>query len=432
MAIPIEFLAKTTGFGRFNRKITATALHVKRRMRDAMSMAGKKGGMLQGLFGKTAGTNLLIGIGMATNVLRQMSSVVVGLFDKLRAMATQFDQIAKSARRTGISFENFQKLTFAAQLTGATFENVERTFRTFQQRLLDLRLGNVTKLNSLVKDLKLDADALSKMNPLDAFTTVFGAINKVGSPNLKRGLAQAFGGRGGTQTLPLVENFKKIADIFQTLDLQIQEGALKGAEDLDDQFVILSLQIRKLVSEFGALEWSAQQLRKLNVVTMIARGKFGEETGLEAASSGGVLKEIVKGFALAGPADYFGKIIGHFTKDINKNLGNASEGLIGSLEGVMNKHQKKLDISAIEADSSFKQVRSTFNNMGGFATAGARALGTADPVVSELKSIREVLVNIRDLSVEGRTSKEMTEIITGHYSSMGKKVMWTGGNNNKS
>lgn len=386
MAMKIEFNAVAQGFDKVKSKVNNVFRSIKKE-----GSATK--GILRGLFGSAAGTNMLLGLQMAGQVLGKIINTAKSAFHALKNIADGFDQIAKSARRTGVSFENFQKLTFVAQITGATFENVERTFRTFQQRLLDLKLGNVTKLNSLVKDLKLNSEALGRMNPLDAFLTVFERINQVGDPNMKRGLAQAFGGRGGTQTLPMIENFAAVADILKQFDLAIGSEALAGAEKFDDMMLMLSMQIKKVVAEFGILEIAAQQLAKANIAMLIARGKFGdnEDAFSSITKPFGAMRAVGKftpvGFVMDRVMSMFG--------DINKNLGGAAKGFLPDLEQSLSKLRESLEISAISGAGGFGAARSSFNNMGGFSTAGMRAAGMNDPIFSELQKQTKELVEIK-------------------------------------
>jgi len=77
------------------------------------------------------------------------TAVLAPLAGAAKAFSGMGDQVAKMAKRTGLSVETLSELKFVASQTGTEFESLEMAFRRMQRSIYDARRGLSTVKDAL-------------------------------------------------------------------------------------------------------------------------------------------------------------------------------------------------------------------------------------------------------------------------------------------
>ena len=114
------------------------------------------------------------------------------------------DELDKFNRRTGISIEQIQKLSFAADQSGTDIETVEKAFLRATRVVGDASDG-LKDAEDTLNLLGLSAAQLSNTHPDELFYTLADAVASVENPLKRAQVAQELFGRSGAQLIPLLE-----------------------------------------------------------------------------------------------------------------------------------------------------------------------------------------------------------------------------------
>jgi len=193
------------------------------------------------------------------NLGLKMAALGSAMFAPLAASAKLFsgygDQVAKMAKRTGLSVEALSELRFVASQTGTSLEALETGFRRMQRSIYDAGRGLSTQTDALA-DLGLEYADLAGLSPEEQFKKLADAISQVEDPTRKAALAQALFGRAGTQLLPMFASGAKGIAILQAearrLGLTMAGEDAKAAEDFTDALDRLWKVIKMGVFHVGA------------------------------------------------------------------------------------------------------------------------------------------------------------------------------------
>ena len=165
------------------------------------------------------------------------AAMLAPMLGAARAFGSMGDQVAKMAKRTGLSVEALSELRFAASQTGTSLEALETGFRRMQRSIYDAGRGLSTQTDALA-DLGLTYEDLAGLSPEEQFKKLAEAISRVEDPTRKAALAQALFGRAGTQLLPLFAQGAKGIEALQAearrLGLTMSGEDAKAAEDFTD------------------------------------------------------------------------------------------------------------------------------------------------------------------------------------------------------
>ncbi|HRR86597.1 MAG TPA: hypothetical protein P5316_16420 [Phycisphaerae bacterium] len=147
------------------------------------------------------------------------------------------DQVAKMAKRTGVSVETLSELQFVASQTGTEFESLEMGFRKMQRSIYDAERGLSTAVDALA-DLNLTAADFKGLSPEQQFKLLADRISQVEDPTRKAAIAMSLFGRTGTNLLPMFASGAKGIEILQAearrLGLTMSAEDAKAAEDFTD------------------------------------------------------------------------------------------------------------------------------------------------------------------------------------------------------
>lgn len=153
------------------------------------------------------------------------------------ALTTYGDDIAKAAKRTGISTDAMQRFSMAAKLSGTSMEGLETGVRRMAGVIYDAGVGLETAKRPLA-DLGLSFDELKDQLPEDQLTTILERLAGVTNATKRAALATDIFGRSGTMLLPMLdgggEGLRQLMTEADRLHLIIPPEQIAAAEELND------------------------------------------------------------------------------------------------------------------------------------------------------------------------------------------------------
>jgi len=183
------------------------------------------------------------------------TAMLAPLLGAAKAFSFMGDQVAKMAKRTGLSVEALSELKFVASQTGTSIEALETGFRRMQRSIYDAGRGLSTQTDALA-DLGLKYKDLKGLAPEKQFKLLAEAVSRVEDPTRKAALAQALFGRAGTQLLPMMAKGAAGIEALQKkarrLGLTMSSEDAKAAEDFTDSLDALWKVVKMGVFRVGA------------------------------------------------------------------------------------------------------------------------------------------------------------------------------------
>jgi len=266
---------------------------------------------------------LMVGAGVA----------ITGAIFKMADSYTEAgDEIAKMAKKTGMSTEALSEMKYMADMSGTSLSGMEVGIRTMQGAITDASFGLATYTRAF-EALGLNIEEVKAMKPEDQFWVIAEAIAAVEDPTLKAATAADIFGRSGTELLPILAEGKEglakmkqeakdlnvvfdkesaaAAEKFQDSKERISKAlAGLGAEIINDIIPILTKYMEKLVTIVGRVkDWAemnpklAETLLKVGVI-LIGAGGLVFAFGTLARAIVAINAALVVMHALAGPAGW--------------------------------------------------------------------------------------------------------------------------------
>jgi len=215
------------------------------------------------------------GNGIRTLGLKMMAigaGLLTPLIGSAKAFSSMGDQVAKMAKRTGLSVETLSELRFVASQTGTEFATLENGVRKMQRSIYDAGRGLSTAVDALA-DLGLTYKDLEGLSPEEQFKLLAERIGKIKDPTKKAAIAMSLFGRTGTNLLPMFEQgaagINALQEEARRLGLTMRSEDAKAAEDFTDAMDRLWKVVKMTAFHIGAA--LAPALQKItNVITNIA------------------------------------------------------------------------------------------------------------------------------------------------------------------
>jgi hypothetical protein len=177
------------------------------------------------------------------------------LLGAAKAFSSMGDQVAKMAKRTGLSVETLSELRFVASQTGTEFESLEMAFRKMQRSIYDAGRGLSTAVDAL-EDLGLTFKDLDGLSPEQQFKLLADRISQVEDPTRKAAIAMSLFGRTGTNLLPMfaagAKGIEELQEEARRLGLTMSGEDAKAAEDFTDALDSLWKVVKMGVFHVGA------------------------------------------------------------------------------------------------------------------------------------------------------------------------------------
>lgn len=121
----------------------------------------------------------------------------------LQGAANYADELGKTAKKTGLSTDELQRLTFAANLSGAELGNLSQSVLRMHRSISDLEEGSKEATDAFAA-LGISAKDLEGLTPDQKFNKISEAIAGVADAGKRVDLASTIFGRGGTELLPML------------------------------------------------------------------------------------------------------------------------------------------------------------------------------------------------------------------------------------
>jgi len=192
------------------------------------------------------------------------TAVLAPMLGAAKAFSSMGDQVAKMARRTGLSVESLSELKYAASQSGTSIEALETGFRRMQRSIYDAGRGMSTAVDALA-DLGLTFEDLEGLSPEQQFKKLADAISQISDPTKAAAIAMTLFGRTGTNLLPMFASgaagIEELQQQARALGLTMSGEDAKAAEDFTDAMDALWKVVKMGVFQVGAaLAPALQQL----------------------------------------------------------------------------------------------------------------------------------------------------------------------------
>ena len=192
---------------------------------------------------------------LGTKIAALGSAMLVPLLGAAKAFSSMGDQVAKMAKRTGLSVETLSELRFVASQTGTEFESLEMAFRKMQRSIYDAGRGLSTAVDALT-DLGLIFQDLDGLSPEAQFKLLADRISRINDPTRKAAIAMSLFGRTGTNLLPMFADgaagIEALQEQARKLGLTMSGEDAKAAENFTDALDRLWKVVKMGVFNVGA------------------------------------------------------------------------------------------------------------------------------------------------------------------------------------
>lgn len=173
-----------------------------------------------------------------TTVLAGLGAAAIASTAALvRSQINLADATAKTADRLGFTTEELSKLRYAAEMTGVASNTFEMAMQRMTRRLGEAATGAGEAVGAL-RELGLDAQALSDAGPAEAFKTIADALSEVPSQADRVRLAFKFFDSEGVKLVNTIANgragIEALGDELERLGGVIDSDAARRAEELND------------------------------------------------------------------------------------------------------------------------------------------------------------------------------------------------------
>ena len=189
---------------------------------------------------------------MMTGLSAAMAAPLVGA---VKHFANYGDEVAKMAKRTGMSVEALSALRYVASQTGTDFKTLENGLRRMQRSIYDAGRGLSTATDAL-KDLGIEFSSLDGLSPEKQFMMIAEGLSKISDPTKRAAIAMSLLGRSGTMLLPMMANGAKGIDKLmakaKALGLVMSKEDAAAAETLTDSLDSLWKTVKMAAFYVGA------------------------------------------------------------------------------------------------------------------------------------------------------------------------------------
>ncbi len=165
------------------------------------------------------------------------ASITAAFGVAVKSLANAADIADDTAKRTGLTVEAVQELSYAAKLCGTDMATVENALRNVQKNMAGTDQESAA-FKAALEGLGISLKDLQQLSPQEQFDTISQAIAGVVDPSQRAGLAMAVFGRSGTALLPmLAEGADGIARLKQEaheFGYVMDQETAKAGSDFND------------------------------------------------------------------------------------------------------------------------------------------------------------------------------------------------------
>lgn len=212
---------------------------------DVLAAAGRLTGVLTGglvraitsipnLIGRAIFSLLSFAKVMAVTVVGAITAVSAALIYLTKSAFSRLDDVAKDARRIGITTKEFGGLALAASEAGIEIDKITTFFPKMQQSIGKATQGVGAGVKAF-EDLGLSIDHLRSLSPVEQFRLISERIADVKNQTDRMRIAMDIFGRGAVEIMPLLTaDFKEAEEAARILNLSLSEFDLAQIEAAND------------------------------------------------------------------------------------------------------------------------------------------------------------------------------------------------------
>jgi hypothetical protein len=229
----------------------------------------------------------LTGIGAIVTGGIAALGAAIGSAMEIKGQFEAIDQLAKLSDRMGIATESFVGLQHAADLSGVSSEELTGGLEKMLKTLGDASDPTSTAAES-IRALGLDAAALAKQSPDEAFKSIAQNISEIQDPVQRAAAAMDIFGKAGQSLLPVLmtgkdglnaatEEAAKLGLTFSRIDAAKVEGANDAISRLKATFVGLARTAAIAIAP--VVQWGADKLTNFMVSALPIIKSVGSAIG---------------------------------------------------------------------------------------------------------------------------------------------------------
>lgn len=147
----------------------------------------------------------------------------------------RLDNIAKSAQKSGLGFEAYQRLQHVATLSGTSIESVGKASLKLNLNLREIADGGGKQAARALEQLGLSADDLAGLSETEQFAAIAGQLELVGDESTKSALAFELFGKSGTELIPMLnagaDGVREMSDAVGGVFTREQLAAAEAYQD---------------------------------------------------------------------------------------------------------------------------------------------------------------------------------------------------------
>lgn len=193
--------------------------------------------------------------GVGLRIFALGTAAIAPLLAATRVFSALGDDVAKMAKRIGISVESLSELRFAADRSGASVEEFENGIRKMQRTITDASEGSKMAADSLAM-VGLTVEQLAGLSPDEQFAAIADGLSEIEDPTTRAAAAMEIFGRSGTKLIPLMEDgaagINALRREARELGLTMSSEDAAAAEVFADQMGDLWSQIKMAAFQVGA------------------------------------------------------------------------------------------------------------------------------------------------------------------------------------
>ena len=194
-------------------------------------------------------------VGLAKALAAGGAAAAAGWAVLIKSTADYADEIGKTAKRTGITTDELQRLSLAAKLSGTDLGSLEKGVKRMQQSIFDLGRG-LSTATEYFSALGLTFADLKKRSPTEQFHLIMTRLAGVADASRQAALAANLFGRAGTKLLPMLSKgaagFEQLRNEAERLGIIMDPAQIAAAEDFNDSLLRVGSSLRGIAMNAAA------------------------------------------------------------------------------------------------------------------------------------------------------------------------------------
>ncbi len=221
-------------------------------------------------------------------------AIIAGLSASVKSWAQAGDEIAKLAKKTGMSAEALSELKYAAELSGASIGSLELAYRSMAKAVTEAGEGTKTYVDALARIGLTTADFIG-LKPEDQFIKVALGVANLGDELVMSATAQELFGKSGTSLLPLLaegaDGIQRLREEAHKFGVVFTDESSAAAERFNDNLQRMKAALDGV--KYGLAEGLAPALEKvtgiISALISVDKGTAGGLSGILGGIGGGML-----------------------------------------------------------------------------------------------------------------------------------------------